>query len=385
MLSFEQALIVSMPLELYLGIMFITALLITKASILLTTGPYMEFVKVFFIYFILSKYVYADLKPFITKQPAGKIRYLSKNGRVSFYQNKKGVLSLYKNFKIDTILSAPPETQYFVLPGVKSKIFILLKNQFFLTSNSIRNLSDIYQFDLRKKSKKYLGKGLSPKIHLLDTWVSYYNPHQKKIHVKSLVNSLMNFELLINTENNPFFIPDALLIDNNRLLFTDVNKQGNIGLFLFNRSKNEIETIYKDEFIGRKIELCALNNHLYVGQFPLNGISGGGQIIEIDLDKKISYSKGRIVYESKMPDYGNILCSSFYRKIYFIKSFSNGKGNYNIHTDIIELNPLNKKSSRISNKNYITQIIEMDTRILTLYKGKFFIVKGGGFEPDKLD
>ena len=251
-----------------------------------------------------------ELSPLITKQTPGRMRYVSNNGKISFYQKRNGSLAFATNFNVSEILTGPSKTYYFVIPGSENKTFLLIKDEFFLTSNSIRNTPKIYAFRPKKKSPQFLGKGISPKIHLFETWASYYNPHQRKIYIKSLVNPILDFSLNINSENDPFFIPEVLVLDNNRVLFTDVNKTGHITLLLFTRSTKKIEILYRPQFPGKRIELCTLKDRLYLGEFPLNGINNGSQISEFNLKFSLDYSKGQIIYESPYSDYGNMICFS---------------------------------------------------------------------------
>ena len=260
-----------------------------------------------------------------------------------------------------------------------------MKNEHFLISNSIRKISSIYSFNIEDKSTKKLGEGLSPKVHLLETWATFYNPHKKKIYVKSLVNTLLDFELNINSTNDPFFIPETLVIDNNRVLFTDVNKSGHIGLFLFTRSTQKMSVLYRPDQPGRRIELCTIDNLLYLGEFGLNGIDSGSQITEFRPEYSLDYSKGRIIYDSRSSDYGNLICFSATKKLYFVKVFPQGKSHYEYFSEAVELDPKTKKIKKISEEKNVTQIIEMDQRILIPHKGKFLIAKGEPIADDSLD
>ena len=345
----------------------------------------MASVKLLALFIMASSFAKIELKPLISKQIPGRMRYISDDGKVSFYQKRNGALAFSTNFNVSEILSGPSQTYYFVISGSENKTFLLIKDEFFLTSNSIRNTPSIYAFHLKDKSPRYWGKGISPKLHLLETWGSYYNPHQKKIYIKSLINSILDFNLNINSTKDPFFIPEVLVLDNNRILFTDVNKTGHITLLLFTRSTKKIDVFYRPKLPGKRIELCTLKDRLYLGEFPLNGMNNGSQITEINLETSLDYSKGRIIYESPYSDYGSLICFPQTNKLYFIKVFYQGKNHYEYFSEAVELDSANKKIKKISEERHVTQLIQMDGRILVPHRGKFLIAKGDTLKNDSLD
>ena len=326
-----------------------------------------------------------ELKELIIRQTPGQTLYTSQDGKISFYQKRNGHLAFLKNFKISEILKGVPQTKYLVISGSDKKTFLLAQNETFLSSNSIRTPWEIFHFNTKNLSTQPLGKGLNPKIDFLNTWAIYYNPDLKTIHFKSLVNSLLNFNLQINAAHNPFFTPEYLMLDNNQVLFSDENKSGNISLFLFTRNTKKTHLIYQPSSPGQKIELCKMNEQLYMGKFSLNGIDLGSQIIELNLKNKLNYSKGRIIYESSHNDYGNLICSSKKQKIYFIKSIPVGKSHYEYTSDVVKLDPKKKDITHLTKQQNITQIIEMDNRILIPYNGKFLIAEGEHTQDDSLN
>lgn len=342
-------------------------------------------VKIITLFAIATSFAKIELNALITKQVPGRMRYVSDDGNISFYQKRNGSLAFSTNFNVSEVLTGPSQTHYFVISGSKNKTFLLMKDEFFLTANSIRNTASIYAFHSKNPSPKYLGKGLSPKLHLFETWATYYNPHQKRIYIKSLVNSLLDFNLNLNSINNPFFIPEVLVIDNNRVLFTDVNKTGHITLLLFTRSTKKVHVLYRPELPGRRIELCTFKNRLYLGEFGLNGINNGSQITELKLETSLNYAKGRVLYESPHSDYGSLICFLPTHKLYFIKVFPQGKSYYEYFSEAVELDPLTKQIRPISSEQNVTQIIEMNGRILIPHQGKFLIAKGDPLKDDSLD
>ena len=329
----------------------------------------------------------AQLPALLTKQVPGKMRYVSSNGAIYFYQKRKGVLAFSTNFNVLEILKGSPHAQHFVISGEENRLFLIARDNLFLTSNSLRHAADIYLFNAQDKSSRLLGKGLtsSVRMHLFGTWASFYRSHQRRIYLKSLVNSLLDFKLDINSTHHPYFIPEVFFIDNNRVLFSDVNQQGLVTLLLFSRDNKKVTVIYRPDTFGRKIELCAIRGKLYLAEFSFNGIHHGSQIVELDLTVALNYAKGRVIYDTPNSDYGGLICSAVFNKLYFVKTFSQGKHNYQYYSEAVELDPKTKKLASISQGKNITHIIEMDGRILIPHQGKFLIVKGGALKDDSLD
>lgn len=326
------------------------------------------------------------LNSIITKQATDKIRYLSNNGDITFYQRRNGSLVFSSYYKVRDILKSEPLTNYYVEMSNTKKFALISQDTKFLNGNSFNRLKDIYRFRIEKGGQPtLLGKGVAPKLHLLDSWATFYSPKENKLFVISLVNDLLSFELPINSTNDPYFIPEVFFIDNNRLLYTDVNEKGSVGILLFTRSTKKIEVIHKSDTIGRRVEMCKLDEKLYIGMFSKNGVEWGSQITELELDKKLDYAKGKILYESKNDDLGNMICFQQEKRIYFIKEYPLSEDYYDYQTEVVSLNPANKEINKHTDEKFITSIFEMDGRIITPFRGTFLIVRGDPTKEDSLE
>lgn len=334
----------------------------------------------FFGVVIFNTYA-SKLNTLITKQAVDKIRYISENSKNMIYQKRNGIIALSTNFAVNDLIKGTPQTYYFVTTSKFGKMALIEKDDYYLTGQSIRRKKEIYQNKIGTTKTFKIGEGISPKLYLQDSWASFYDPFRKIIFFKSLVNNVLDFEIKLRNPISPYFIPYTEIIDNNRILFTDINEKGNVGIFLFTRSTKKITIIHKSEEVGKYFEFCTSLQKLYIGEFSQEGIRSSSQITELDLNKSLDYTKGRIIYESALQDYGKLTCHQN-KKLYFIKSFSNSKNIYEFTSELVELDPVSKKLMTLSDLKHVTQFIYMDQRILIPYRGKFYIALGDPLQDD---
>ncbi len=345
----------------------------------------MVLAKVLLLTIFFSESAFGKLNPLITKQDVGRMRYLSEDGSLSIFQRRNGELSLSTNYAVDAILKGPPLTNYLVTASPNKKYFIIEKDENYLRSHSIRREREIYKIIAGGKTPDFIGKGIASKLHYQDTWASFYRPYQKKIVIKSLVNKILDFEILIKNPNSEYFIPEILFVDNNRVLYSDVNELGQIALFLFSRESKKVEIVYKAEEAGKYLEMCKMKDKLYLGEFAYHGVELESRILEFSLNKKLDYAKGRIIYESPKRDLGNMICFEKEERVYFVKAFYEEENFYNLKSDVVFVDPKKLVLKRISTIGDVTHIIEMDQRILAPHEGEFLIVAGDPLKDDSLD
>ena len=343
----------------------------------------MAFVKTliaFLLWPFISVSAEKKLPQFITKQPHSAIRYVSNDDSLSFYQKRTGSLIFSQNFKLTEVLKGPAKTYYFVIAGSEKKKFLIIKDPFFTNAHSVRHKQEIYVFDIKDKTTKLLGRGISPKLHFFESWATFYDPHQKKIYVKSLVSDSLSYTLNIKSTNAPYFIPEVLVLSNNTVLLTDVNKKEHLSIFQFNRSEKKMRSMYLSSAPGTKVEFCQLKGNIYFGEFGLNPSSGKSVITGID-----SKGKFQSFYQSDSSDLGNLICHKETNRLYFIKVFPIGKSTYEYTSEVVALDPKTKKINIISKLKNVTQVINMDGRILIPHQGVLLIAHGNEIKDDSLN
>ena len=140
---------------------------------------------------------FQKLQEIETKQVFSNLRYISKSGKVTIYQNENGDLSLSKNYKINIIHKSEKYTKYDVIEGTKNFLLILKDDTYYSHINPAKP-KKIYILDLETQELKKIGEGLIPQFHLEDTWISFYRPSSKTLVYKKLTMPPKTLEIKIN-------------------------------------------------------------------------------------------------------------------------------------------------------------------------------------------
>jgi hypothetical protein len=119
-------------------------------------------------------------------------------------------------------------------------------------------------------------------------------------------------------------------------------------------------------------QICIQQDHLILGSFGIHASSQGSIISKSPLPLK-DFSKRETLYKSELNDLGHLVCDFDKDSIAFIKN--NGTST-NPEYDIANLNITTKAVSELSQLKTVSNIINMDGTLLTLEKGKYYIVKG---------
>ncbi len=313
------------------------------------------------------------LPELLAKQAINNIRFISFDGKYTYYQKRTGQLSLASNYKIFDVIKGKPLDQFnFVSSGFRKKL-IITQNKNYHSFLSIRAKESIYLINYGETESRYLGDGLAPKLHRNDLWISYYDPYTKEINFAQTNNDAIKFKVKINAKKDPYFIPQVAFLSDEAVLFTDSNQDGMLALFKYTRSTNKAELIKKFLNPFLKIELCSNNSHLYLAQFGLSISSTGSEIREINESNLATIDSIAPIYLSPLSDVGNIVCSDE-KELFFSKNI--GISNSNPAYEVASLN-LETKNLKIHTyfKN-VTQLIDMDGILLINEKGKTYIVKG---------
>ena len=336
----------------------------------------MDLNRILILYFFFVSSVYSAAIPhpeLLTKSEIRNLRYISKDGNITYYQRRSGSLLLSTNYKVEEVLKGKIGSQYQVYSSPTEKKLIVTLDEAFHTFFSVRHLKKIYLVDFGTKKNILLGEGLSPQLHLQDSWVSFYNPYQQRIIFKNLNSTALEFSIKTKNEINPFFIPQIIMLSDKDILYTDINNKGINGILKFDRATKTIKPIFKSAYSSQKIEMCLGFEHLFVGEFGINNSDNGSVIAKVKL-KKFNIDKADIIYQSRNNDLGNIKCH--YRKnfLYFIKNTATIGGR--IESDIFSFHHGKKIEKKISNIKYVSQLIIMGDRLLVPYRGKFYVLEG---------
>jgi hypothetical protein len=322
-----------------------------------------------------------------TKQSLNNIRFISNDGKYTYYQKSSGELLLSKNYKNYTVLKNDTNTEYFIYSSDSKKKLIIEVDSFFHTINSYNKLNKLYLVDYGKETTEEIGLGLAPKLHLNDQYYSSFNPKLKTLSYYKTNENKKVFTIRLANPLNPFFIPETSMLTMHDIVYTDINKEGQNAILSHSIIDKKTQTIYKSTLSGAKVEYCVMDKKLYVGEFSFGDIEGNSKILEIPLYNNPDFKNYKILYQSQQSDIGNMRCEG--GDIYFIKTLTyNEKINLKT-TEIAKYSTRDNKTSIISDLKYVTQIIVIDDMIVSPFRGNYYLIKGNanlnkdGIKKDK--
>lgn len=328
------------------------------------------------ILFIFIATVSAEAKiilpELLAKQAVSNIRFLSQDGKFTYYQKRSGSLLFSSNYKVADIITGKIGTQYTVIGTMARKKIVIMQNENFHQFYSIRAKEKIFLIDFGGTNPKEVGLGSAATLHLNDSWLSYYDYYAKVITFENTTNNALRFSIKLNNRINPYFTPQVLMSDDNTIYYTDLGENGAVGLLEYKRNVNKAELLFKATTPMVKAEICLHNNSLIMGIFGINFSKEGSIITKASLPLG-DFKKRETIYNSPVNDPGQMVCDFSNDVITFIKNFGT---NDLINTDLVDLNPSNKDLKLLSEMKTITSVINMDGTLLALDKGKYYIVKG---------
>jgi hypothetical protein len=336
----------------------------------------MPFIKTFFTLLILLKTAWAieNLPELITKQNVNNLRYVSADGKMTYYQSKKGVLKLSTNYEFRTILKTSAFSQFEITKSDNSNYILISEQERPHRENWILKNNNIYISELKSDKAVKIGEGQAPRLHLEDRFITFYDQLKREIIIKHRENLVSEKRIQGIAINNPYFTPEVYMVTPTDILYTDINKSGFTAVLMYSTVEKKFETVYKSKWPGQKFDLCYVNNSLIIGEFPLNKFGSQTSIIKMDLFNNPTYSKTKVLYTSPLADIGNMVCDKDI--LYFIKTMSYQE---KIGYKVTEVNSLNLKTLSVQQKTKlknITQITKMGDLILAIYNGKYYIIKG---------
>lgn len=312
------------------------------------------------------------LPEFLAKQAVGNIRFLSQDGKFTYYQKRSGSLLYSSNYKVIEMIKGQIGTQYTMIGSPARKKIAVMQNEKFHTFYALRAQEKIFLLNFGDTTLREVGMGSAAALHLNDSWLSYYDYYLKVISFVNTTNSALKFSIKLNNRINPYFTPQVVMSDENTIYYTDLSETGAVGLLQYQRNINKAEIIFKSNTPMLKAEICLNNNSLIMGLFGVNYSKEGTTIYKASLPVS-DFSKRETIYNSVVNDFGQMVCDFSKENITFIKNFGT---NERYSTDLVDLNTTNKSITMLSEMKTITSVINMDGTLLALDKGKYFIVKG---------
>ncbi len=308
----------------------------------------------------------------MAKQSSDNLRLLSSDGKFTYYQRRSGSLHFSRNYKILDILKSNMGTQYTLYSTPAKKKILISQDSNFNTFLSTRMKEKIFVINYGESFPREVGQGISPRLHVEDNWISYYDPYEKIIFFEHSTNYALKFSIKINNRINPYFIPQVVMLDENTVLYTDLGESGNPGLIIYKRNLGTSEILYKQDSPMVKFEINLCRGKILFSEFGIYHSKLGSKISILgDKDNLIKNQSN--IYSSTFDDIGHTTCDYQNDLIYFVKNTGDLKNDF---YEIAELNFKDKKTQILTDLKYSTTLINMDGLILTFDKGKYLIVKG---------
>ncbi|MGB0453523.1 MAG: hypothetical protein ACPGJV_07390 [Bacteriovoracaceae bacterium] len=314
-----------------------------------------------------------DLPKFLTKQEISNLRYLSSDGKYTYYQMKSGRLNLSLNYKTEKVLEYEKGAHYSILDYPGSDNLVVTVDETYHTRFSFRKLKKIFRLKRGTANARFLIEGISPKLHMNGTWVSVYNPYAREIHFLNLISPAERFHIKLSNRVYQYFTPQAEMLADGRVVYTDINASGQMGLIYFQRSPLKQKTILKTNSQGLSIETCMNKSQLFILEKGLVPSQKQTHLYHIKKNEIPGNKKPKLLYQSGLNDLGMISCRLSDSQIYFIKNYSTQNKNA---FDVARIDLKQKTVSRITQMEKIFSLIRMDQTLLVPYKGEYYVALG---------
>lgn len=312
------------------------------------------------------------LPELMAKQSVNNIRFLSQDGKYTYYQKRSGSLLFSTNYKVQEMLKGEMGTEYNLTATPARKKILILQMPNYHNFYSLRAKQKIYVANFGESTAREVGYGINPTLLLNDSWLSYYDPYAKVLNFENTVNSALKFSIKLNNRINPYFSPAVVMSDDNTVYYTDLGENGAAGLLVYKRNDSKSEILFKAKNPMSKIEICFNNDQLFFATYGIHGSTEGTSIFKWASPMN-DFNKKDLLYNSEQNDLGHIVCNYDNDHLAFVKNFGTA---LSPSFDIAEIEVATKKLTPLSELKTASNIINMDGTLLTQERGKYFIVKG---------
>jgi hypothetical protein len=317
--------------------------------------------------------VFGKLPELSTKQSIDNIRFISSDGKATYYQLRSGALSLSANYENKLIFKNEMGAQYEINSSEDRKYISVTVNKNMHKNMNLMKNKEIHVIPYKSDKPVYIGAGVNPQFQLGSQWVSFYDMVYRTIVLSFIKVADKEIEIPMINKINPFFIPDVIMVNPEIVLYTDINTKGQMGIMKYNTVSGDNFALVKSPVNGVKLEMCKKGNKIVVGQFSYPGMRRGSSIYTLDLDQSGTAGNKKELYSSPLEDIGGMACQTFDDNIYFIKQI---KEKDRLNTEVAQLNLKNGRLEVLSKLKFASQVISMDGRIITPFRDKIYVVKG---------
>jgi hypothetical protein len=323
-----------------------------------------------------------ELPKFLTKHAIDSVRFITLDGRYAYIQKKQGVLGIVSSFRSVDFISDSGKSDFLVKDSrFKRRLTIEIVPDSHHDFNVIKT-HKIMIVDWGKSQAREIGFGRNPRLHLDDEWVTYFDPIERLINVQNIITQ-KKFQIKISPKVTPFYFPDVEMVSADTIVYTDINEKGYSALIQYNLITQKSNVIMKSTQNGTRLELCQDKDYLAIGEFPYDDITRNSRILQIKMSGSTNLAGYTTLYNSSDSDLGNMVCQE--NAIYFIKTLIHNRRLNDKQTEAVKLDLKTSQVQTMTEMNTVSQLINMDGRILIPYRGDFYVLEGeANLTDDKL-
>ena len=323
-----------------------------------------------------------ELPKFLTKHATDTIRFITDDGRYAYIQKKPGVLGIVTSFRSVDFISDSGRSDFTVKDSrFKRRLVVETIPDSHHDFNVIKN-HKILIIDWGKTQTFDIGFGRNAKLHLEDEWITYYDTIERLINVQNVVTQ-KKFQIKLSPKVTPFYFPEVEMISSDTIVYTDINEKGYSALIQYNLITQKNNVILKSTQNGTRLELCQEKDYLAIGEFPYDDVARSSRILQIKLSGTTNLSGYSTIYNSSDSDLGNMVCKE--NSIFFIKTLTHNRQLNYKQTEAVILDLKNSQVKTLTELNHVSQLINMDGRILIPLRGDFYVLEGSAnLTDDKL-
>lgn len=331
--------------------------------------------------FFLNTNGASKLPVLTTKQDIKNIRFISSDGKFTYYQRGNGSLQFSTNYEVKEVIKLKPQTHFNLLVTNDKKYILVEAFEDFHNYLASRANGKIYLLKYGTSDIQEVGEGKIIGLHLKDQWFSYYNSFKHELTLQSTLSSTLKHTIKLANIKNPYFSPQVIMVDTDTILYTDINKDGIPGILRYKLNAGKVNLVYKADSINTALEMC-FSQSGYLMSYGLDPLNKGTKIFEIDT--KAYQVKENPLYQSPENDIGSLICEFENESLYFIKTTRQSDGK--ITFDATEFSLESKKEKTLSDIFFASTLLKMDEMLLLPYQDKFYILKGKNVftETDRL-
>lgn len=321
----------------------------------------------------------SNMPPFVTKQENNNLRFLTIDGKYTYYQSLSGTLYLSFNYLAGELIKGEKGGHYEIFSTPTRKKLAITQDNTFHSELNLRKLKNIFVTDWGSRESKKIGVGITPRLHLDDTWISFYNPNNYTLTLLNLEGGLPPVEIVLAAKITPapYFIPEVIMLKDRSFLYTDMNNRGIQGIIYYDRVTKESKPIYKAKSSASTLELCQNGNSIFISHIDHQEERPSSEILEVK-DSAIDFSKAITHYQSKLADLGHLECNVSPNELYFIQNQKQTDGKERF--ELVEYSMKTKSIKSLSDLFNVAQYFNLDGRLLILHQGLFYLAKGPNSE-----